>query len=92
MLVRLDVLTFFAAAGAIVVEWNVKQPSGQNAGAGMWDSHIRLGGSECSSCSDPLVAHYCGSIQLLEPAFRRPSAQKLPLGMPIAYLRSLLFI
>ncbi|KAF9466652.1 exo-beta-1,3-glucanase [Collybia nuda] len=32
-------------AGAIVVEWNVKQPAGQNGGAGMWDSHIRLGGA-----------------------------------------------
>ncbi|KAJ3863894.1 exo-beta-1,3-glucanase [Lentinula novae-zelandiae] len=31
--------------GAIVVEWNVKQPAGQNGGAGMWDSHIRLGGA-----------------------------------------------
>lgn len=29
------------APGAIVVEWNVKQPSGQQAGAGMWDSHFR---------------------------------------------------
>lgn len=41
--------------GAIVVEWNVKQPSGQNGGAGMWDSHIRLGGAagtnlELSQC------------------------------------------
>lgn len=30
-----------AAAGAVVVEWNVAQPSGVSAGAGMWDSHIR---------------------------------------------------
>jgi len=29
------------AAGAIVVEWNVRQPNGMQAGAGMWDSHIR---------------------------------------------------
>ncbi|KAJ3762988.1 exo-beta-1,3-glucanase [Lentinula raphanica] len=41
--------------GAIVVEWNVKQPAGQNGGAGMWDSHIRLGGAagtnlEASQC------------------------------------------
>ncbi|KAL0580418.1 hypothetical protein V5O48_001571 [Marasmius crinis-equi] len=34
------------APGAIVVEWNVKQPSGSNGGAGMWDSHIRLGGAD----------------------------------------------
>jgi len=29
------------AAGAIVVEWNVRQPAGVQAGAGMWDTHIR---------------------------------------------------
>jgi glucan 1,3-beta-glucosidase len=29
------------AAGAIVVEWNVRQPYGVQAGAGMWDTHIR---------------------------------------------------
>ena len=27
--------------GAIVVEWNVQQPDGVQAGTGMWDSHIR---------------------------------------------------
>ena len=32
------------APGAIVVEWNVKQPSGQSGGAGMWDTHVLLGG------------------------------------------------
>ncbi|PPQ78469.1 hypothetical protein CVT25_011864 [Psilocybe cyanescens] len=37
--------TIGPAAGAIVLEWNVKQPSGVQAGAGMWDSHIRTGGS-----------------------------------------------
>ncbi|KAH9484138.1 putative glucan endo-1,3-beta-glucosidase [Psilocybe cubensis] len=37
--------TIGPAAGAIVVEWNVKQPSGTTGGAGMWDSHIRLGGA-----------------------------------------------
>ncbi|CDO72902.1 Glycoside Hydrolase Family 55 protein [Trametes cinnabarina] len=31
------------AAGAIVVEWNVH--SNEQGGAGMWDSHIRLGGA-----------------------------------------------
>ncbi|KAL0947433.1 hypothetical protein HGRIS_013543 [Hohenbuehelia grisea] len=37
--------TVGSTPGAIVVEWNVKQPNGQNGGAGMWDSHIRLGGA-----------------------------------------------
>lgn len=29
------------APGAIVVEWNVREPEGVQAGAGMWDTHIR---------------------------------------------------
>ncbi|PAV23600.1 glycoside hydrolase family 55 [Pyrrhoderma noxium] len=33
------------AAGAIVIEWNVHDPEGQQGAAGMWDSHIRLGGA-----------------------------------------------
>ncbi|KAH8117300.1 exo-beta-1,3-glucanase [Phellopilus nigrolimitatus] len=33
------------AAGAIVLEWNVHDPAGQQGAAGMWDSHIRLGGA-----------------------------------------------
>ena len=33
-------------AGAIIVEWNIHEPSGTKAGAGMWDSHIRTGGGE----------------------------------------------
>ena len=28
-------------AGAIVVEWNVREPDDAQAGTGMWDSHIR---------------------------------------------------
>jgi hypothetical protein len=34
--------TIGPAGGAIVVEWNVKQTA--QGRAGMWDSHIRLGG------------------------------------------------
>ncbi|KAF9255646.1 pectin lyase-like protein [Marasmius fiardii PR-910] len=33
--------TIGPAPGAIIVEWNVAQPSGVNGGAGMWDSHIK---------------------------------------------------
>ncbi|KAG6888038.1 hypothetical protein C0995_010954 [Termitomyces sp. Mi166 len=33
------------APGAIVVEWNVRQPAGFQGGAGTWDTHIRLGGA-----------------------------------------------
>ncbi|KAG6839734.1 hypothetical protein C0991_012183 [Blastosporella zonata] len=31
--------------GAIVVEWNIRQPDGVPGGAGTWDTHIRLGGA-----------------------------------------------
>ncbi|KAF8900725.1 exo-beta-1,3-glucanase [Gymnopilus junonius] len=37
--------TIGPTAGAIVLEWNVKQPANTPAGAGMWDSHIRTGGA-----------------------------------------------
>ncbi|KAG6878022.1 hypothetical protein C0993_000803 [Termitomyces sp. T159_Od127] len=37
--------TIGPAPGAIVVEWNVKQPAGVQGGAGAWDTHIRLGGA-----------------------------------------------
>ncbi|KZV89437.1 glycoside hydrolase family 55 protein [Exidia glandulosa HHB12029] len=33
------------AAGAIVVEWNVHDPSGQQGVAGAWDTIIRIGGA-----------------------------------------------
>ncbi|KAF8960752.1 glycoside hydrolase family 55 protein [Flammula alnicola] len=38
------------AAGAIVVEWNVREPEGVQAGAGMWDTHIRGTNLEGSTC------------------------------------------
>ncbi|KAI0790705.1 glucan 1,3-beta-glucosidase [Abortiporus biennis] len=37
------------AAGAIVVEWNVHDPAGQQGAAGTWDSHIILGGTAGSN-------------------------------------------
>ncbi|KAK7449683.1 hypothetical protein VKT23_013156 [Stygiomarasmius scandens] len=37
--------TVGSTPGAIVVEWNVREPDGVQGGAGMWDSHIRLGGA-----------------------------------------------
>ncbi|KIM38529.1 glycoside hydrolase family 55 protein [Hebeloma cylindrosporum] len=51
------------AAGAIVVEWNVRQPDGVQAGAGMWDTHIRLAGSkgtnlEASTCPQFATGSY----------------------------------
>lgn len=39
-------------AGAIVVEWNVRDPSGQQGAAGMWDSHVRLGGANGTHLQD----------------------------------------
>ncbi|RPD66327.1 exo-beta-1,3-glucanase [Lentinus tigrinus ALCF2SS1-7] len=43
------------AAGAIVVEWNIH--SDQQGGAGMWDTHIRLGGAAGTN----LLASNCPS-------------------------------
>lgn len=40
------------AAGAIVVEWNVRDPPGLQGAAGMWDSHIRLGGANGTHLQD----------------------------------------
>ncbi|KAJ2920462.1 hypothetical protein H1R20_g16633, partial [Candolleomyces eurysporus] len=40
------------AAGAVVVEWNVKEPAGTKAGAGMWDSHIRTSGASGSQLTN----------------------------------------
>ncbi|KAL6310407.1 exo-beta-1,3-glucanase [Sparassis latifolia] len=34
------------AAGAIVVEWNVHDPAGQQGAAGAWDTHIMSNGSD----------------------------------------------
>lgn len=33
------------APGAILLEWNVHEPSGQQGAAGLWDTHVRLGGA-----------------------------------------------
>ncbi|CAL1707953.1 unnamed protein product [Somion occarium] len=49
------------AAGAIVVEWNVHDPAGQQGAAGTWDTHIILGGyagsnllgAQCSKAGNP---------------------------------------
>ncbi|KAJ8699458.1 hypothetical protein PTI98_002571 [Pleurotus ostreatus] len=37
--------TIGPAGGAIVIEWNIRDPVGRPASCGMWDSHIRLGGA-----------------------------------------------
>ncbi|KZP07111.1 glycoside hydrolase family 55 protein [Athelia psychrophila] len=33
------------AGGAIIIEWNVHDPQGNQAAVGMWDSHVVLGGA-----------------------------------------------
>ncbi|KAF8654243.1 hypothetical protein AX16_003764 [Volvariella volvacea WC 439] len=37
------------AAGAVVLEWNVRHPNGQPGTTGMWDSHLRIGGAAGSN-------------------------------------------
>ena len=56
MNVCVDWFALCLAPGAIVVEWNVNSPV--QGGAGMWDTHIRLGG--CTSLLCPSVLYrYC---------------------------------
>ena len=31
--------------GAVMIEWNVAEPASQQASSGMWDVHVRIGGS-----------------------------------------------
>ncbi|PIL24167.1 hypothetical protein GSI_13920 [Ganoderma sinense ZZ0214-1] len=55
------------AAGAIVVEWNIH--SYTKGGAGMWDSHIRLGGAKgtnllVSDCPSGTVNEACSAAYL----------------------------
>jgi glucan 1,3-beta-glucosidase len=43
--------------GAVLVEWNIHDPSGSQGSAGMWDVHFRVGGAagtnlESSQCSE----------------------------------------
>ncbi|KAF5378141.1 hypothetical protein D9615_007528 [Tricholomella constricta] len=45
--------TIGSTPGAIVLEWNVKQPSGMQGGAGTWDTHIRLGGAAGTNLEVP---------------------------------------
>ena len=42
---------FLPAAGAIIVEWNVREPDGVQAGAGMWDTHFRYAFSQQNEMS-----------------------------------------
>ncbi|KAG9251359.1 pectate lyase superfamily protein-domain-containing protein [Emericellopsis atlantica] len=57
-------------AGAIVVEWNVHQSS--KGSAGLWDSHIRVGGAEGSDLSlancpkgSGTIQHHCKAASML---------------------------
>ncbi|EIM83048.1 exo-beta-1-3-glucanase [Stereum hirsutum FP-91666 SS1] len=46
-----------SAGGAIVVEWNVHDPSGQQGAAGMWDTLIRLGGATGTNIQEAQCAN-----------------------------------
>ena len=46
------VLIYCSAPGAIVVEWNVRDPDGQQGVAAAWDTHVRLGGAAGTSLTD----------------------------------------
>lgn len=46
------VLIHPSAPGAIVVEWNVRDPDGQQGAAAAWDTHVRLGGATGTNLTD----------------------------------------
>ena len=45
-------LTRSSAPGAIVVEWNVRDPDGEQGVAAAWDTHVRLGGTAGTNLTD----------------------------------------
>jgi hypothetical protein len=44
------------APGAIMIEWNLNSPQG---GSGMWDSHVRIGGSAGTNLEGPIGLGGC---------------------------------
>ncbi|KAH8551651.1 glycoside hydrolase family 55 protein [Umbelopsis sp. PMI_123] len=59
--------------GAILVQWNIRDPSGQQGAAGMWDVHFRVGGAvgtnlqsaQCSKGSTTASSSCFGAAMLL---------------------------
>ncbi|KAI9279502.1 pectate lyase superfamily protein-domain-containing protein [Umbelopsis sp. AD052] len=59
--------------GAVLVEWNIRDPSGQQGAAGMWDVHFRVGGAvgtnlqsaQCAKGSSTASASCYGAGMLL---------------------------
>ncbi|VDC01655.1 unnamed protein product [Peniophora sp. CBMAI 1063] len=74
------------AGGAILVEWNVHDPSGNQGAAGMWDTLFRLGGAKGTN----MQTDQCGNLL---GANTSPSCQAAFLGLHLtksssAYLES----
>lgn len=61
--------TIGPAPGAIVLEWNVKQPNNVQAGAGTWDTHIRLGGASGTNLEKAQCPKTGGGISNCYAAF-----------------------
>ena len=55
------VLISCSAAGAIVVEWNVRDPDGQQGVAAAWDTHVRLGGTAGTGLTDAECPNFAGT-------------------------------
>lgn len=54
--------------GAILVEWNVADPSGQQGASGMWDVHFRIGGSAGTKLQSDTCAKNPSVIAPANPA------------------------
>lgn len=75
------------APGAIVVEWNVHDPSGEQGAAGMWDSHFRLGSGMTPDYMTCLSLKFDYFTQPLEQILVHPNVPH-PIPAQIAMLHS----
>ncbi|KAF7974441.1 hypothetical protein HWV62_12174 [Athelia sp. TMB] len=77
------------AGGAIILEWNVHDPSGNQAAAGLWDSHIILGGAEHHTLYQyNLVGasdHWIGLAQTETPYYQPVPVPPAPFSTETAY-------
>ena len=54
--------------GAIMIEWNVADPEGQPASSGMWDVHVRIGGSAGTELQSDKCAKNPNATHAANPA------------------------
>ena len=58
-----------AVPGAVLVEWNIRDPDGQQGAAGMWDSHFRIGGAAGTNLESSNCQKFVANPQECQGAF-----------------------